>query len=204
MICIVDYGMGNLRSVSKAIEHLGAKVEVSSTFRDIERADKIVLPGVGEFGSAMRELRNRSLIEPIRSHIDKNKPFLGICLGLQLLLDRSEESSRAAGLSIIPGTVRALKNQIKTSLKVPQMGWNQVRFTRKSLLTKNLSERESFFYFVHSFYAKPADQSSVLGITDYGIKFASILEREPVFAVQFHPEKSQRAGLKILENFISY
>jgi len=201
MICVIDYGMGNLRSVSKALEAVAkVRVIVSKKSRDILRADKVVLPGVGEFGSAMRELRQRKLIEPIHEVIQKQKPFLGICLGLQLLFQSSEESKGVAGLSILRGFVRKLSSK---TLKIPHVGWNQVEFLRKSKLTAGVKNK-SFFYFVHSYYGLPKEKSLIFGQTNYGTRFASILEEEPVFAVQFHPEKSQAAGLKILKNFVTY
>ena len=202
MISVVDYGMGNLRSVSKALELLGAKVCVTSNPKQIERASKIVLPGVGEFGHAIEELKKRHLMESIKEGVERGKPFLGICLGLQLLLEKSDESPKVKGLSLFKGKVRRLKAK-NNSFKIPQMGWNQVKFKRKSPLIRGLGENP-YFYFVHSYYADPVNKSDVLGTTEYGAAFASILERESVFAVQFHPEKSQKSGLQILKNFIRY
>lgn len=203
MICVIDYGMGNLRSVSKALETMGARVFLGNSPRDVKRADKIVLPGVGEFGHAMKALSAQKLIEPLREIMTKKqKPFLGICLGLQLLFDSSEESERIRGLAIFSGGVRRLPRK-KLSLKIPQMGWNQVEFMRTSPLTRGISSG-SYFYFVHSYYAAPEDSNLCLGFTNYGIRFPSVLDAEPTFAVQFHPEKSQRQGLKILRNFIAY
>ncbi len=202
MICVVDYGMGNLRSVSKAIEALGGHVTVSDKPSQLKRASKLVFPGVGEFGQAMKELERRHLIEPIQHAIQKKKPFLGICLGLQLLFDSSEESRGAKGLSIIPGKVCKLPRS-REKLKIPHMGWNQVEFQMRSKLTRGV-KNHSYFYFVHSYYGKPKNVHTIAGTTQYGIEFPAMIEREPLFAVQFHPEKSQSAGLTILKNFISY
>lgn len=191
--------MGNLRSVSKAIEHLGGSVKVVSTPEEIETASKIVLPGVGAFGDAMKELRGRNLVESIRSAIAQKKPFLGICLGMQLLFKTSEESPEAEGLDIFPGKVQRFRSK---GVKIPQMGWNQIELRKQSPLTQNVADK-SYFYFVHSFYIVPEDRKLTLGETQYGDeKFTSILASDTVFATQFHPEKSQDAGLAILKNFI--
>lgn len=201
MIVIVDYGMGNLRSVSKAIEHLGGKVKVSSDFSEIKSADKLVLPGVGAFGEATKELKSRSLFEPIKDFVLERKPFLGICLGLQLLFDSSEESPGASGLGIFPGMVRAFSSR---EVKIPHMGWNSATLKTPHPLLKGIPDG-SFFYFVHSYYAVPTDSRLLLGETQYGEEiFSSILGTETLFAVQFHPEKSQSSGLRILKNFISW
>ncbi len=200
MLLVIDYGMGNLRSVSKALEHLGGKVKISSNPDDLKTADKIVLPGVGAFGDAMAELRRQNLVEPIRAFAGSGKPFLGICLGMQLLFKSSEESPEAEGLDIFPGTVRRFRSK---NVKIPQMGWNQAKLKKESPLTKGLPDN-SYFYFVHSFYVAPEDQKITLGETTYGDEtFTSILASDTVFATQFHPEKSQSAGLTILKNFIS-
>lgn len=198
MICVIDYGMGNLRSVSKALEKSGAKVLVSSEASDIERADKIVLPGVGAFGGGSEELQKRALFEPIRDGIAQKKPFLGICLGMQLLFEESEESPEVQGLAVFPGKVR----RFQTSLKIPHMGWNEVKIRKKdSRAFKGIASKD-FFYFVHSFYAVPQNPGIILGTTEYGgEEFASFVSEGPVWACQFHPEKSQDAGLQILKNF---
>ncbi|MBI4387764.1 MAG: imidazole glycerol phosphate synthase subunit HisH [Candidatus Omnitrophica bacterium] len=203
MICVIDYGMGNLRSVSKAIETMGGRTFLGRHPRDLKRADKIVLPGVGEFGHAMQALSKQKLIEPLQEILlSGEKPFLGICLGLQLLFESSEENRKVPGLKIFKGSVQRFPKK-KIGLKVPQMGWNQVRFLRSSPFIRKVPN-QSYFYFVHSFYATPHEQSLDLGITEYGVRFASVIEKEPIFAVQFHPEKSQAAGLKILKNFVAY
>ncbi|HLD50413.1 MAG TPA: imidazole glycerol phosphate synthase subunit HisH [bacterium] len=199
MIIVVDYGMGNLRSVSKALEFLGGKVKVSSVPEEILKADKVVLPGVGAFGDGMRELTLRGLAEPLRVFIQSKKPFLGICLGLQLLFPASEESAGSKGLDIFPGEVIKFRSR---DVKIPHMGWNQVRQIKEHPFLKGIPA-ESFFYFVHSFYAKPKNADLVIGLTGYGDEeFASILGTDTALATQFHPEKSQQAGLDLLRNFV--
>ncbi|MBI4971649.1 MAG: imidazole glycerol phosphate synthase subunit HisH [Candidatus Omnitrophica bacterium] len=200
MIAIVDYGMGNLRSVSKALEKLGAQVAVTSDPDVIRNAEKIVLPGVGAFGDAMCELRKRNLIKPIKEAIEKNKPFLGICLGLQLLFKSSEENPGVPGLGVFPGTVVRFPNA--AGLKVPHMGWNNVQLGADRETLMSGVKDGGYFYFVHSYYAKPDDASLIQGSTDYGVRFAAIIGKQNVWATQFHPEKSQSEGLKILENFV--
>ena len=203
MICVVDYGMGNLRSVSKALEALKGAVRVSDDPKVVKRADKIVLPGVGGFGQAMKELKRLRLIEPLLASIKRGKPFLGICLGLQLLMERSDESPGIRGLGVIPGKVRRIPSSKKRSFKIPQMGWNQVTFKKRSPLIRGVSNN-SYFYFVHSYYADPLDSDVTLGTTYYGLTFASMFARDHLFAAQFHPEKSQSMGLAILKNFINF
>ncbi|MBI4343389.1 MAG: imidazole glycerol phosphate synthase subunit HisH [Candidatus Omnitrophica bacterium] len=206
MIIVVDYGMGNLRSVSKALEALGAEVRVSSDPQDVVRAQKLILPGVGAFGAAMRELQARRLVVPLIAAIAKGAPYLGICLGLQLLFETSEEDPGVRGLGVLAGTVKRFS---APALKVPHMGWNQVlrrqrtgnRGQGECPLLKSVPEG-SFFYFVHSYYGEPADRSLVALETDYGGRFAAMVWRERLYATQFHPEKSQAVGLKLLENFV--
>ncbi|MEI8345108.1 MAG: imidazole glycerol phosphate synthase subunit HisH [Candidatus Omnitrophota bacterium] len=200
MIVIVDYGMGNLRSVQKAFERCGSRAVVSGNPREILKADKVVLPGVGAFAHAVEELRRRKLIEPIREQIARGRPYLGICLGMQLLFDDSLEGSRTRGFGIVGGTV----TKFKGSVKIPQIGWNQVRLeARRCPLFKGVSS-DSFFYFVHSYYGDCIDSSWVSAVTDYGGYFCSALWRANVFATQFHPEKSQKTGLKLIRNFIKF
>ena len=201
LIGIIDYGMGNLRSVSKAIEHLGGRVYVGEDPKKLSQANKLILPGVGAFGDAMRELKKRRLITLIHKAIEHNKPFLGICLGLQLLFERSTESKAVQGLGIWKGNVVRFNPMKRPLLKIPHMGWNQVHFEKQTPLVKRVRNK-SYFYFVHSYYAQPKDESLIVGQTDYGTKFPSVLACENVFAVQFHPEKSQSAGLQIIKNFI--
>jgi len=191
--------MGNLRSVSKALEHLGAAVKVSSSFQEIKKADKVVLPGVGAFRDAMNELRHRSMDDPIREHISKKKPFLGICLGLQLLFEGSEENPGIKGLGVLNGVVQKFRSR---NVKIPHMGWNQVQLGEPHPYLKGVNEG-SYFYFVHSFYAVPADKKNTAASCTYGEEtFSAIVGAENLLATQFHPEKSQEAGLQILKNFV--
>ena len=208
MIVIVDYGMGNLRSVSKALESLGASVRVSSDPDGIAGADKLILPGVGAFPAAMRELSSRQLIEPIKEHLASGRPYLGICLGLQLLFDRSEEGEGAMGFGVLEGSVTrfAFNSPLATRhspLKIPHMGWNQlVRGQNGCPILKGIPEG-SFVYFVHSYYAQPTDRSTVALEADYGGRFAAMIWRDNIYATQFHPEKSQAIGLQLLKNFFA-
>ncbi|MDD4878958.1 MAG: imidazole glycerol phosphate synthase subunit HisH [Candidatus Omnitrophica bacterium] len=198
MIVVVDYGMGNLRSVSKALEKAGARVKVSSIPRDISRADKLVVPGVGAFKDAMAELKSRRLIEPIKEFTGKGKPFLGLCLGLQLIFSKSEEGGISKGLGLLKGKVVKFRSK---RLKIPHMGWNQLDIKGNCPLLKGIPEG-SYFYFVHSYYAAPADKRCVAAWTGYGVKFPSVVCSGNIYATQFHPEKSQELGLKILRNFV--
>ncbi len=200
-IGIIDYGMGNLRSVSKAVEHLGGTVYVGSARKQLERARKLIVPGVGAFGNAIRELKKRSLITLIREAAESGKLILGICLGLQLFFERSAESPNVKGLGIWKGVVQRFRVPKKSDLKIPHMGWNQVRFQKTSPLVSRV-KNDSYFYFVHSYYATPKDENLILGETNYGVAFPAMLSSGNIFAVQFHPEKSQNAGLQILKNFI--
>lgn len=196
MITIIDYQMSNLRSVEKAFEKVGSKVKVTSNPEGINYAEKLVLPGVGAFGDAMQNLRKFNLIQPIIQSIQRGIPFLGICLGMQLLFDESEEKGLHTGLSIIPGKVRLFHGP----LKVPQIGWNQIRICRTIPILKDIPD-QSFFYFVHSYYVATEDPEVIVTTTDYGIEYPSIIAKENTYGIQFHPEKSQDLGLKILENF---
>ena len=200
-IGIIDYGMGNLRSVSKAIEHLGGSVYVGSNPNKLSRVRKLILPGVGAFGDAIRELKKRNLISLVQEAARNGKPLLGICLGLQLFFERSAESPNVKGLGIWKGTVRRFPTQKQKKLKIPHMGWNEVRLRNSSPLLRRV-QNDSYFYFVHSYYAQPKDRFLITGETHYGVWFPSVLSSGTIFAVQFHPEKSQKAGLEILKNFI--
>ena len=204
MIVIVDYGMGNLRSVQKALEHVGGEARVSDRAEDVARAERLVVPGVGAFGDAMRALEERGLVEPIREFVGRGRPVLGICLGLQIFFEESEETGAAGrGLALFKGRVVRFGEEVaRQGLKVPHMGWNAVEPVRPSPLFAGMPERGVYFYFAHSYYADPADETVVVGRTEYGIRFASVVARENVAATQFHPEKSQAAGLALLENFV--
>jgi len=203
MITIIDYGMGNLRSVQKAFEQLGFKARVSVDPQDAVDADKLVLPGVGAFKDCMHNLTAGGFVDPIREHVASGRPFLGICLGLQLLFTESEEFGRHAGLDLIPGRVVRFPAGMRgedDELKVPHMGWNRIRLRNPSPLYAGI-EDDSFVYFVHSYYVVPDDPAVIATDTDYGITFCSSICRRNVMATQFHPEKSQSIGLKMLENF---
>lgn len=198
MIAVIDYDMGNLKSVSKALEHLGAKVCVTRDAKKIKAADKIILPGVGAFPVCMENLRQYDLVNLIKEEITSGKWFLGICLGLQLLFDESEEFGGAKGLRILKGKVVPFKAE---TLKVPHMGWNQIKPKQHSRMFKGINDGATF-YFVHSYYVHPEDASLISARTDYGIPFCSAIEKENIMACQFHPEKSQANGLKVLKNFV--
>lgn len=200
MIRIVDYGMGNLRSVQKAFEKLGVSAEIVTQGEQIASAEKLVLPGVGAFRDAIHELDRLDLVEPIREHIRKNRPFLGICLGLQLLFDVSYEDGEWKGLGVLAGDV--VRFPPSAELKVPHMGWNTLEVTRESPLLNGLPPEPSV-YFVHSYFVQPKDESVIAARTNYGVRFTSMVRRDNMFATQFHPEKSQKVGLKLLENFAS-
>lgn len=197
MITIIDYGAGNLFSVRKAIEYFDVDVAISDNYEDILNAEGLVLPGVGAFGWGMKLLEEKRLCEPIREAVDKGVPLLGVCLGLQLLFEESEESPEVSGLGLIRGRVKRLPND----LPLPHIGWNQVKIIKETRIFKGISQN-SFFYFVHSYYGEPSDRDSVCGITEYGIEFPSVICKENIFAVQFHPEKSSSEGLKIYKNFL--
>ena len=201
-IAIVDYGMGNLRSVEKGLARTGVKTVVTSDSQEIRRAAGVVLPGVGAFGACMENLRARRLDDIIRDVVRSGTPFLGICLGLQLLFDESEEFGPVAGLGILPGKVLRFAGPELDGLKIPQMGWNQLNVRRPVAELAGL-EPDPFVYFVHSYYVVPADPAITVATTRYGVEFASAIARDNVFACQFHPEKSQGVGLAILENFVA-
>jgi len=205
MIAVIDYGMGNLRSVQKALEFVGAKVIVTHDPDLILSADSVVLPGVGAFKDCMANLNKLSLIEPIRKFIDSEKPFLGICLGLQVLFEESEEYGPVPGLGILPGkVVKFIDGSSDTrkgpQIKIPHMGWNQVKVKKNAPLFAGVGD-SPYFYFVHSYYVVPEDPEMVATVTHYGIEFVSGIQHKNIYAFQFHPEKSQTLGLSILERF---
>jgi glutamine amidotransferase len=199
-VVIIDYGMGNLRNVQKAFEHIGVTSRISSEPEDLAQADGLVLPGVGAFGDAMHNLQRARLVGPIRRLTLGGKPLLGICLGLQLLFEESTEMGVHKGLDILPGKVVRFDQDL---LKVPHIGWNQFHITERgtqSALLEGIPDG-SYAYFVHSYYVVSADETNVLVVTDYGIDFASLVAKGKVFGVQPHPEKSQEVGLRLLRNF---
>ncbi|HEY2587734.1 MAG TPA: imidazole glycerol phosphate synthase subunit HisH [Tepidisphaeraceae bacterium] len=199
-IAIIDYGMANLRSVQKAFEAVGTHANIISRPEQIDRAEKIVLPGVGAFQDAVATLREQDLAEPIVRHIQRGKPFLGICLGLQMLFDVGYEDGEHRGLGVIKGKCIRFDVDERLGLKVPHMGWNQLDVRRPSPIFRDLPQGCGV-YFVHSYHVVPADDSVVATTTDYGGPFVSSIWRDNVFATQFHPEKSQKVGLQILSNF---
>lgn len=198
MIAIVDYGMGNLRSVQKALEHVGHEATITDSPALLAEAERVILPGVGAFADAMHELHQRQLVEPLRTAIASGKPFLGICLGLQLLFDVSYEDGEHQGLGIVPGEV--VRFNAPPGVKVPHMGWNTLTIRRRPPLLEGIEEG-SHVYFVHSYYVVPRDAAVVATETDYAGKFTSMIWRDRLYATQFHPEKSQEVGLRILKNF---
>ena len=198
MIAIIDYDAGNIKSVEKALISLGQEVCVTRDADEILQADKVILPGVGAFGDAMEKLHRYGLVDVIRKVVEKKTPFLGICLGLQLLFERSDEASGVEGLGILKGEV--LKIPAAEGLKIPHMGWNSLTFQNQGRLFKGLEEHP-YVYFVHSYYLKAEEESIVKATTQYGVTIHASVEKGNVFACQFHPEKSSRAGLQMLKNF---
>ena len=196
MIAIVDYGVGNLRSVQKAFERVGATAVVSDEPSALDAAQGVVLPGVGAFGDGMANLRARGLVRPLLAQVGAGKPLLGICLGMQLLFEESEEMGCHTGLGLLPGRVVRFP---EGDLKVPHIGWNQLRIRGGELLAG--IEDGAYAYFVHSYYARPEVEEQVLAATEYGLEFAAVVGRGVVFGAQFHPEKSQEVGLQLLSNF---
>lgn len=200
MIAIIDYGMGNLRSAQKGFEAVGHDAILTDDPKILEDADGVVLPGVGAFRDCFEGLADRGLVEPVRTAAASGKPFLGICVGLQLLFEGSEEGDASEGLGIFPGTIVRFPAAESTGLKVPHMGWNQLEPQQETPLLAGCSTAP-YVYFVHSYYAQPSDPGLVLASCTYGVSFPAMLGRGNVFAVQFHPEKSQREGLAILKAF---
>ncbi len=196
-LVIVDYGAGNLHSVARAVTHAGARPLITSSARYVAKAEALILPGVGAAADTMANLRRCQLVEPIREYVASGRPFLGVCMGLQALLDVSEEGGEHECLGIVPGRVVRLP----TGLKVPHMGWNTVRVARPHPIFDGIAD-ESFFYFVHSYYARPDDPSVIIGETEYGVAFPAAIARDNLIATQFHPEKSGAAGLQMYANFL--
>jgi len=196
MIAIIDYGMGNLRSVQKAFEKVGAEALITQNPADIQNAQKVVLPGVGAMQPAMQKLTSLGMVPVIKSVIAAGKPFLGICLGLQLLFTKSDEGGAVSGLGVLPGSVKLL-----TQLKVPHMGWNQLAFAKKRCALFSRIPDAANVYFCHSYCVQPDDAAIIAATTDYGMPFVSAVWSRNVFGVQFHPEKSQSVGLEMLKNF---
>jgi imidazole glycerol-phosphate synthase subunit HisH len=199
MIALVDYGMGNLRSVEKALARVGADVRIVTHGTQLDGADAVVLPGVGAFGDCLKNLARCEMTDALRQFIATGKPFLGICLGMQGLLDSSAEAPGIAGLGILPGNVPRFAVD---GLKVPHMGWNRLRFKQPACPLLAGIDDGAYVYFVHSYYCAPTDAGVVCGTTEYGVEFCSMIWRDNVYATQFHPEKSQAVGLKMLENFV--
>jgi len=215
MIAIIDYGMGNIHSVKKAVESMGASAQVTDKPQDLERAEKIIFPGVGAFGDALVELKQRGLDEAIKKSVRSGKAFLGICLGLQVLFEESAESAGVKGLGLLKGKVK--KFPLQKGLKIPHMGWNQIKKVTRSPclsgrqaghqvtgvcpLLKNIPDN-AYVYFCHSYYPEPKESDVIAASTDYGIDFAAVVWQDNIYGVQFHPEKSQDVGLEILKNFV--
>jgi glutamine amidotransferase len=194
MVTIIDYGSGNLRSVQKALERVGVEARISDDPNVVAESSRLVLPGVGAFGDAIRALRSRGLVEPILAHIRADRPFLGICMGLQLLFDRGSEGGFHEGLGVLPGEVTRF--ELPHGMKIPHMGWNQVSW--KSDATQPVGRDGDHFYFVHSYVARPRDEAVIAATSDYGGPFCAAVTCGRLFATQFHPEKSQSAGMDLL------
>ncbi|MBD5471979.1 MAG: imidazole glycerol phosphate synthase subunit HisH [Lachnospiraceae bacterium] len=200
MTAIIDYDAGNIKSVEKALQALGENAVITRDKDILLHADRVILPGVGAFGDAMDKLHTYGLVEIIHQIVEKGIPFLGICLGLQLLFDRSEESPGVEGLGLLPGKILRLPDD--SGLKIPHIGWNSLKFPHDGRLFKGIEE-EAYVYFVHSYYLKAADESVVKATTEYGTIVHASVEKDNLFACQFHPEKSSEVGLQILKNFIA-
>ncbi len=204
MIVIVDYGMGNLRSVEKAIASIGASSVISNDPDAIVKADKLIIPGVGAFGDCMKNLRSYGVEDAVRQFIAKGRPALGICVGMQILFEDGEESPGIKGLGLMKGSVKRLDHGRLSvqGLKIPHMGWNTVRQAKGSFLFEGIADK-SYFYFVHSYCPAPLEDVAI-GVTDYGVDFTSVVRKDNIVATQFHPEKSQANGLRLLSNFFRY
>lgn len=200
MIAIIDYGAGNLQSVKKALDFIGVESVITDDPETINACDKILLPGVGSFGDAMASMKEKNLVETVKQNALSGKPFLGICLGLQLLFEESEESPGVKGLGIFKGKIR--KFPANMGLKIPHIGWNSLEIKQNDTIFKEIPEN-SYVYFVHSYYLEAEEPADVATVTNYGIDFHSAVEKNNIFATQFHPEKSGDVGLQILKNFAS-
>lgn len=199
-VAIIDYGMGNIHSVQNALQASGAKTVVTSKPPEIKKADKLVLPGVGAFADAMKELEKQGLVPALKEAIKDKKPFLGICLGMQLLFDSSEEAKGVKGLGVLKGAVKRFPE--KPGLKIPHMGWNQLLIKNGNCpLLKGITESE-YVYFCHSYYPENRDKDATAAATGYGLDFSSVIWKDNIYGAQFHPEKSQETGLKMLKNFV--
>lgn len=200
MIALIDYDAGNMKSVEKAFKYIGADVVPTSDRNVLDRAEKIIFPGVGSFGAAMQELEARGLVQVIKENVAKGKPFLGICLGMQMLFDYSEETPDVSGLGILPG--KCVKIKDAPGLKVPQIGWNSIKYTQpECALFRNIPE-DTYFYFVHSYHICCDNEKDAAAVTEYGETLQIAVCRDNVYGVQFHPEKSGDAGLRLLKNFV--
>lgn len=200
MVTIIDYGSGNLRSVQKALERIGVEARITDDPNVVAESSRLVLPGVGAFGDAIRAIRSRGLVEPILAHVRADRPFLGICMGLQLLFESGSEGGHHEGLGILPGEVTRF--ELPRGMKIPHMGWNQVTW-RKGEATRSARPDGEHFYFVHSYVARPRDPSVIAATSDYGGDFCAAVARGRLFATQFHPEKSQAAGMELLRTFFN-
>ncbi len=202
MLAVIDYGAGNLRSVLHALNHLGVKnMRLVRDPQGLKNTDKIILPGVGAFGAGMQKLHEQNLIQPIKDAINRGVPYLGICLGMQFLFEQSDEMGIHEGFGLLAGCVTRFSPNL--GLKVPHMGWNQLKVEKSSSLLHDIPAG-NWVYFVHSYYCAPANRSDVLASVDYGLPFTAAVQRDNIFGVQFHPEKSQRIGLRLLSNFLEY
>ena len=201
MLAVIDYGAGNLRSVLHALKHLGVEdMQLVRSPEELEGAEKIILPGVGAFGASMQQMHKQQLVEPVREAVADGIPYLGICVGMQMLFDVGEEMGEHPGMGILEGRVVRFPNF--DDLKVPHMGWNQLIIHKESDLMANLSE-DNYTYFVHSYYCAPDNDDDIVASVNYGIDFTAVVQRDNIYGVQFHPEKSQKMGLQILTNFLN-